>query len=245
METLFTYLQKRLRGNSRSTYNVKKTFLLTWLGKVWISFFLLLTWFHNFSRFWWCFRQLFIFLIIFFSFLLSINANMVFMKMLFFDFFPWFVTDINSGIELSLNLRQLTESVILGYPASLWDTLVQRGHFPKNPAVQLRYFIKYSLHYYISIYSNIMSDRDLVMSDRHLSQNFVDIWFHCTFKMNWCIEWKWSLNDVGLIQKLNHCGFKFFLQNEKEINIYWSEVILKFTVHAILDTFFQAKTNQK
>ena len=147
METLFTYLQKRLRGNSRSTYNVKKTFLLTWLGKVWISFFLLLTWFHNFSRFWWCFRQLFIFLIIFFSFLLSINANMVFMKMLFFDFFPWFVTDINSGLELSLNLRQPTESVILGYPASLWDTLVQRGHFPKNPAVQLRYFIKYSLHY--------------------------------------------------------------------------------------------------
>ena len=100
---------------------------------------------------------------------------MVFIKMLFFDFFPSFVTDINSGVELSLNLRQPTESVILGYPASLWDTLNQRGHFPKNPPVQLRYFIKYSLHYYISIYSNIMSDRDLVMSDRHLSQNFVDI----------------------------------------------------------------------
>ena len=54
-----------------------------------------------------------------------------------------FVTDINLGLELSLNLSQPMESIILGYFASLWDTLVQAGHFPKNPAVQLHYFIKY------------------------------------------------------------------------------------------------------
>ena len=40
-----------------------------------------------------------------------------------------FVTDINLGLELSLNLSQPMESIILGYLASLWDTLL--GYFIK------------------------------------------------------------------------------------------------------------------